>query len=69
MRLASEIDADFQSLKAAKRLDDYYIPTRYPNGLPGEIPSEYYDDYDEVEKALDLSRKVVELTKRKIGEI
>lgn len=25
-------------------LDGYYIPTRYPNGLPGGIPAEVYTD-------------------------
>ena len=32
LRLAAEIDPEFGSLRDAKRLDDYYIPTRYPNG-------------------------------------
>lgn len=27
-------------------LDKYYIPTRYPNGLPGGIPSEAFDEND-----------------------
>jgi len=25
-------------------VDQYYIPTRYPNGLPGGIPHEVYTD-------------------------
>ncbi len=34
-------------LKHAKILDSYYIPTRYPNGLPGEdIPAHYYSKED-----------------------
>lgn len=33
-------------LKAARQLDQYYIPTRYPNGLPGGIPHEVYDTSD-----------------------
>lgn len=66
LRLATSLDSDFQSLRAAKRLDDYYIPTRYPNGLPGEIPSDYYDDEDEVKRALELCRQVVELSEKKI---
>lgn len=68
LKVVSTIDPDFESLKGAKRLDDYYIPTRYPNGLPGEIPSEYYDDYEEVRKALDLSRKIIELVEKKISQ-
>jgi HEPN domain-containing protein len=31
----------------AKTLDSYYIPTRYPNGLPGKsIPAHYYSKED-----------------------
>ncbi|WP_438318828.1 HEPN domain-containing protein [Candidatus Caldatribacterium sp. SIUC1] len=31
----------------AKRLDTFYIPTRYPNGLSGELaPSEFYEEED-----------------------
>lgn len=34
-------------LKQAKALDSYYIPTRYPNGLPGtSIPARYYSKED-----------------------
>lgn len=66
LRLATTLDQEFKPLKAAKRLDDYYIPTRYPNGLPGETPSDYYDDADEVSRALELSRKIVELSEKKI---
>ena len=66
LKLASSLDSDFESLRTAKRLDDYYIPTRYPNGLPGEIPSDYYDDEDEVKRALELCRQIVELAEKKI---
>jgi HEPN domain-containing protein len=27
---------------AARQLDQYYIPTRYPNGLPGGVPAEAF---------------------------
>ena len=67
IRLASEIDSDFAELTPARRLDDYYIPTRYPNGLPGGIPAQYYTDRDEAERALALSSKVVEMVKGKLG--
>ncbi|MBW1729170.1 MAG: HEPN domain-containing protein [Deltaproteobacteria bacterium] len=30
--MAIEIDSDFNEVKKAKKLDEYYIPTRYPNG-------------------------------------
>lgn len=28
---------------ACRRLDQLYIPTRYPNGLPDNIPHDFYD--------------------------
>jgi HEPN domain-containing protein len=38
---------DFAKLKdQVKQLDLYYIPTRYPNGLPGGIPAEMYGESD-----------------------
>jgi len=36
----------------AKRLDRFYIPTRYPNGLPGGLPFESYSKKD-LSEALD----------------
>jgi HEPN domain-containing protein len=31
-------------LDAARVLDRYYIPTRYPNGFPAGAPMDYYDE-------------------------
>jgi len=45
--MAVNIDADFKRVASAKKLDRYYIPTRYPNGLPGGVPSRYFDDPEE----------------------
>ncbi len=59
---------EFFCLKEAKKLDVYYIPTRYPNGLPGDIPSQYYDDPEEAETAIGLSESVIELVRGKIGK-
>ena len=37
-------EAAFSPLQdACRRLDQLYIPTRYPNGLPGNIPHEFYN--------------------------
>ncbi|MHB9027642.1 MAG: HEPN domain-containing protein [Candidatus Latescibacterota bacterium] len=69
LKLAQSLDADFTGLKDAKRLDDYYIPTRYPNGLPGAVPSTYFDDREEVETALSLSRRVIALVSGKIEDL
>ena len=46
MELLDELLPHHPELRAlresAQRLDQYYIPTRYPNGLPGGTPFEVY---------------------------
>ena len=39
-------------------LDQYYVPTRYPNGLPGGIPSDVYTRTQAAE-AVEVARQVV----------
>ena len=68
LKMAETLDKDFSILKEAKKLDVYYIPTRYPNGLPGDIPSLFYDDPVEVEEAIGLSETVIECVRKKIGK-
>jgi HEPN domain-containing protein len=61
-------DRDFKEVKKAKKLDEYAIRSRYPDSLPGRIPSRYFDDPQEAEEAMHLAKRVVELVERKIGE-
>jgi HEPN domain-containing protein len=43
----------------ARFLDDFYIPTRYPNGLEaGLAPVDYYDEKD-AQKCLDSARSIL----------
>jgi len=43
----SKQDSRFSPLlDAAKQLDRFYIPTRYPNGLPGGSPFQVFDHQD-----------------------
>lgn len=43
-------DPPLASLRpAAARLDQLYIPTRYPNGLPGGVPAEVFSREQAVE--------------------
>lgn len=67
--LAMELDAEFKEITQAKKLDQYYIPTRYPNGLPGGVPSRFYDDPKEAEEAMILAKGVIDLIEKKIKEI
>jgi len=54
-----EKDGSFQDIRnAARRLDRFYIPTRYPNGLPGGSPYEVYAEEDLSEAIEDLKRVI-----------
>ena len=68
LEMAFDISSDFKEVAQAKKLDKYYIPTRYPNGLPGGVPSRYFDDPKEAEEAMELAKSVIELAERKILE-
>ena len=63
------MDRDFRGVKDAKKLDEYAIRTRYPDSLPGKIPSRYFDDPQEAAEAMRLAQDVVELAGRKIEKI
>ena len=67
-RSAAEQDAAFGALGAeAGALDQFYIPTRYPNGLPGGIPAEAYTRTDG-DRALGLCRSVISLVGDKVRD-
>ncbi len=66
---AAEFDVDFGAIKrSAAALDKYYIPTRYPNGLPGGIPAEAFDSGDS-ERALSFAEQVVGLVSEKLKDL
>lgn len=65
---AKEAEADFALVERAVKLDQYYIPTRYPNGLPGGVPSRFYTDPEEAREAMELARSVLEMVEEKTGQ-
>jgi len=65
--MATELDPEFEKISSSKKLDQYYIPTRYPNGLPGGIPSRFYDDPEEAEDAMKLARNLIDLVEDKLN--
>ncbi len=67
LNMAIEFDPEFNEVTSSKKLDQYYIPTRYPNGLPGGIPSRYYDDPEEAENAMKLAKKLIDLVENKLN--
>ena len=42
--------------EAAARLDQLYIPTRYPNGLPGGVPAEVFTEEQAAEAIAQASQ-------------
>jgi len=49
-------------------LDGFYIPTRYPNGVPDSIPARVYTKYAAIQAA-EMADEIVEFVRRKMGEI
>jgi HEPN domain-containing protein len=68
LEMTMDIDPDFKEVAQAKKLDKYYVPTRYPNGLPGGVPSRYFDDPKEAEEAMELAKSLIGLVEKKIME-
>lgn len=46
----------------------FYIPTRYPNGLPGGIPAEAYPQ-ETAQDAVRLAAQVVDVVARELDEL
>jgi HEPN domain-containing protein len=57
----------FDTIKSeARQLDKYYYITRYPEFLPGGIPSEAFDRID-AGRAIELSHVVVDFVRERVG--
>ena len=65
LKAAVAYDGDFERVKKAKRLDQYYLTTRYPDALPGSVPAEYYDDVEEAREMEGLAAGVLEMVEGK----
>lgn len=65
-RWAAEFDADFERLRGTVApLDGYYIPTRYPNGLPDSIPALVYTQ-GAAEDAMRMADQVLQTVQQKL---
>jgi HEPN domain-containing protein len=63
---AQDYDKDFASLKEEIAiLDGYYIPTRYPNGIPDSIPAKVYTKKP-AEEAVKLAERAIKFVKERI---
>lgn len=65
-RKAAQIEPTFTEFEEdAAQLDRFYIPTRYPNGLPGGIPAESFYEKD-AKSAISMAEKIFEHVDRLI---
>jgi HEPN domain-containing protein len=67
VQLGAELSLEADLRDELAVLDQYYIPTRYPNGLPGSLPYEVYTK-GQAAKALESSLQVIELARRALRE-
>jgi HEPN domain-containing protein len=60
----SKFDESFNAImKDARTLDMFYIPTRYPNGLAGDLaPTEFYEKED-AEKCISSAELILSTVK------
>jgi HEPN domain-containing protein len=64
----SQKDSRFSPLMdAAKQLDRFYIPTRYPNGIPGGSPFQVFDRQD-LKAAVEALEQVMVVCRRFLAE-
>lgn len=64
----AEVSPKFNEIiNATKRLDRFYIPTRYPNGLPGGVPYKHFTKED-FESALSDGEAVIVQCQRFLKE-
>jgi HEPN domain-containing protein len=47
-------------------LDKFYVPTRYPDALPGSLP-EGLPNKEDAEKAVESAKEVVDFVKKALG--
>lgn len=65
-KMAKNLDEEFVQVEnEARSLEKFYIPTRYPDALPGAIPSEAFDQND-AKNAISMASKINEFVQSKI---
>jgi HEPN domain-containing protein len=67
VQLAAELSLPADLMDELAVLDQYYIPTRYPNGLPGALPYEVYTRR-QAEQAVQVSQRTIELARKALAE-
>lgn len=64
LQQASTLDDRWETLRAeAAGLDVFYVPTRYPDALPGGLPADAFGE-DDADRAFRKAEQVVEAVRR-----
>ena len=61
--LAKDLNLEYSLMEELAILDQYYIPTRYPNGLPGNAPYEVYTK-NQATGALSTCKKIINIARK-----
>lgn len=69
LKRCAETEKNFEAFRESCRiLDRYYIPTRYPNGLPyPAVPAKSFTR-EEAQEAIDLCEKILSLARSWISQ-
>jgi len=65
--LPPEVSVPSQLIERARILDNFYIPTRYPNSHPEGAPFEHYGPIQS-EEAIQYAREIIEFVRAQMGE-
>jgi len=57
-KIKNKVSEFSEIINECRRLDRYYIPTRYPNGLPGGVPFQHFT-VEDIRSALKDAEKVL----------
>ena len=65
VRECKKLEKEFSEIESyARYLDMFYIPTRHPNGLAGDLaPAEFYEEED-AEKCINYAESILESVKK-----
>jgi HEPN domain-containing protein len=59
----AQADERFGQINASIELEGYYVGTRYPDSLPGNVPHMHYDE-EAAQRCLSLASSVIEFVTR-----
>ena len=65
VELAAPLELMARFRESLAVLDQYYVPTRYPNGLPGGVPSEVYTR-TQASAAVKVAQQVLAAVRREL---